>query len=269
MLAHSPDIGGRVLSAATACRLEAIALPGIPLVQPGDDLVGLIRDGLARAGLVLASGDVLVIAQKVVSKAEGRFARLGEVRPSAEARRLAERAGKDARLVEVILGESRDVVRVRENLIITRHRLGMVMANAGVDASNVADGGDVVLMLPENPDASCARIGAALAGDGPHVGVVINDSVGRAWRRGQIGTAIGCWGLDALRDLRGQRDLFGRELLVSEAAIADELASLAALLQGQAGEGRPVVLVRGSFADPASPGAAADLIRPPEQDLFP
>jgi coenzyme F420-0:L-glutamate ligase/coenzyme F420-1:gamma-L-glutamate ligase len=249
-------------------RLEAIALPGIPLVQPGDDLAQLIREALLRADLSLTSGDVLVIAQKVVSKAEGRFARLDRVRPSAEALRLAAQAGKDPRLVEVILGESRAVVRVRENLIITRHRLGMVMANAGVDASNVAAEGDVVLMLPQDPDASCARIARALA-PGGHVGVVINDSVGRAWRRGQIGTAIGCWGLDALRDLRGQRDLFGRELQVSEAALADELASLAALLQGQAGEGQPVVLVRGGFADPASTGSAADLIRPPEQDLFP
>jgi coenzyme F420-0:L-glutamate ligase/coenzyme F420-1:gamma-L-glutamate ligase len=133
----------------------------------------------------------------------------------------------------------------------------------------VSDTGDVALMLPKDPDASCARIARALAPEGVHVGVVINDSVGRAWRRGQIGTAIGCWGLDALRDLRGEPDLFGRALQVSEAAIADELASLAALLQGQAGEGRPVVLVRGGFADPASPGTAADLIRPQEQDLFP
>jgi coenzyme F420-0:L-glutamate ligase/coenzyme F420-1:gamma-L-glutamate ligase len=249
--------------------LEAIALPGIPLVQPGDDLAQLIREALLRADLSLTSGDVLVIAQKVVSKAEGRFARLDRVRPSAEALRLAAQAGKDPRLVEVILSESRAVVRVRDNLIITRHRLGMVVANAGVDDSNVAAAtdGEVVLMLPEDPDASCARIARALAPG--HVGVVINDSVGRAWRRGQIGTAIGCWGLDALRDLRGQRDLFGRELRVSEAAVADELASLAALLQGQAGEGQPVVLVRGGFADPASPGTAADLIRPLEQDLFP
>ena len=240
-------------------------------MQPGDDLAQLIRDALLRANLTLAAGDVLVIAQKVVSKAEGRFASLSTIRPSEEAFRLAERSGKDPRLVEVILGESCQVVRVRENLIITRHRLGMVMANAGIDASNVAaDTSDVVLMLPKNPDASCARIAAALAGDsGRHVGVVINDSVGRAWRRGQIGTAIGCWGLEALRDLRGERDLFGRELRVSEAAIADELASLAALLQGQAGEGQPVVLVRGGFADPASSGSAADLIRPLEQDLFP
>ncbi len=252
-------------------RLDAVALPGIPLVREGDDLVLLIRDALARAGLELTAGDVLVVAQKIVSKAEGRLVRLQTVRPSAEARRLADLCGKDPRLVEVILGESSKIVRVRDNLIIARHRLGMVMANAGVDLSNVAGtDGDVVLILPENPDASCARIGTALAeASGHHVGVVINDSVGRAWRRGQIGTAIGCWGLDALQDLRGQRDLFGRELQVSEAAMADELAGLATLLQGQAGEGLPVVLVRGGFADPSSRGTAADLIRPLEQDLFP
>ena len=251
-------------------RLEAVALPGIPLVRQGDDLAALIRDALARAGLALEQGDVLVIAQKIVSKAEGCFVRLGEVRPSAEALRLAERTGKDPRLVEVILSESREVLRLRDNLIITRHRLGLVMANAGVDASNVANEaeGEVVLMLPEDPDASCGRIAAALIGDtGRHIGIVINDSVGRAWRRGQIGTAIGCWGLDALKDLRGRPDLFGRPLQVSEAAIADEIAALATLLQGQADESQPVVLVRGRFADPASRGKAADVIRPLEQDL--
>jgi coenzyme F420-0:L-glutamate ligase / coenzyme F420-1:gamma-L-glutamate ligase len=258
------------LAQGQAARLEAIALPGMPLVRPGDDLAQLIRDGLARAGLALAEGDVLVVAQKVVSKAEGRLVRLDGIAPSAKAGRLAERAGKDPRLVEIILSESREVLRVRDNLIIARHRLGMVMANAGVDHSNVEGAeGEVVLLLPENPDASCARLGAALArGSGCHVGVIINDSVGRAWRRGQIGTAIGCWGLEALQDLRGRPDLFGRALQVSEAAMADQLASLAGLLQGQADEGRPVVLIRGGFADPAAGGAAADLIRPLEQDLF-
>jgi coenzyme F420-0:L-glutamate ligase/coenzyme F420-1:gamma-L-glutamate ligase len=253
-----------------AARLEAVALPGMPLVRPGDDLAGLIRDALAQAGLALAAGDVLVLAQKIVSKAEGRLVRLDTVQPSAEARRLAERTGKDPRLVEVILAESREVLRVRDNLIIARHRLGMVMANAGVDHSNVEGAeGEVVLMLPEDPDASCARLGAALMRDtGCHVGVIVNDSVGRAWRRGQIGTAIGCWGLDALQDLRGRPDLFGRPLQVSEAAVADEIAALATLLQGQADERQPVVLVRGRFADPASRGRAADLVRPSEQDLF-
>jgi coenzyme F420-0:L-glutamate ligase/coenzyme F420-1:gamma-L-glutamate ligase len=252
-------------------RLEAVALPGIPLVRPGDDLAALIHEALIRAGLALEQGDVLVVAQKVVSKAEGRFVRLDTVRPSAEALRWSERTGKDPRLVEVILSESREVVRARDNLIITRHRLGLVMANAGVDASNVAHEaeGEVVLMLPENPDASCARIAAALiGGTGPHVGVVINDSLGRAWRRGQTGTAIGCWGLDALQDLQGRPDLFGRPLQVSEAAVADEIAAIATLLQGQADESHPVVLVRGRFANPASRGKAADLVRPLEQDLF-
>lgn len=248
-------------------RVEAIALPGMPLVQPGDDLAALIRAALARAGLALEDGDVLVVAQKIVSKAEGRLVRLDTVAPSAAARRLAERTGKDPRLVEVVLGESREVLRVRDNLIITRHRLGLVMANAGVDRSNVEGEDEVVLLLPQDPDASCARLGAALAGEG-HVGVIINDSVGRAWRRGQIGTAIGCWGLAALQDLRGRPDLFARPLQVSEAAIADQLASLAALLQGQANEGLPVVLVRGGFAERAAGGRAADLIRPVEQDLF-
>jgi coenzyme F420-0:L-glutamate ligase/coenzyme F420-1:gamma-L-glutamate ligase len=258
------------LAQTSPVRLEAIALPGIPLVRPGDDLARLIEDALVRAELSFSTGDVLVVAQKIVSKAEDRFVRLETVRPSGKALRLAERAGKDARLVEVILSESQEVLRVRENLIVTRHRLGMVMANAGVDASNVegAGEGEVVLMLPKEPDASCARLGKALVRDGCHVGVIINDSVGRAWRRGQVGTAIGCWGLDALQDLRGRPDLFGRQLQVSEAALADQLASLASLLQGQADEGRPVVLIRGGFANPGAGGTAADLIRPLEQDLF-
>ena len=146
-----------------SARLEAIALSGMPLVRPGDDLAQLIRDALARAGLALAAGDVLVVAQKIVSKAEGRLVRLDTVEPSDKARRLAARAGKDPRLVEVILSESREVLRVRDNLIIARHRLGMVMANAGVDHSNVEGAeGEVVLMLPQDPDASCARLGAAL-----------------------------------------------------------------------------------------------------------
>ena len=248
-------------------RLEAVALPGIPLVQRGDDLATLIKDGLDRAGLDLAKGDVLIIAQKIVSKAEGRLVRLGTVTPSAEAKRLAASTGKDPRLVETILAESSEVVRVRENLIITRHRLGLVMANAGIDASNVA-GGDEVLLLPEDPDASCARIGTRLSERGNPIGVIISDSIGRAWRQGQIGTAIGVWGLDALRDLRGRPDLFDRPLQSSEAAIADELASVAALLQGQADEGRPVVLIRGGFASAKSHSKAVDLLRPLEQDLF-
>jgi coenzyme F420-0:L-glutamate ligase/coenzyme F420-1:gamma-L-glutamate ligase len=215
--------------------------------------------------------DVLVVTQKVVSKAEGRLVDLRTVEPRPAAVEFARRWDRDARQVEVVLRESAEVLRMERGIVISRTQHGFVCANAGVDASNVANEaeGEVVLMLPEDPDASCGRIAAALIGDtGRHIGIVINDSVGRAWRRGQIGTAIGCWGLDALKDLRGRPDLFGRPLQVSEAAIADEIAALATLLQGQAHESQPVVLVRGHFADPASRGKAADLIRPLEQDLF-
>jgi coenzyme F420-0:L-glutamate ligase/coenzyme F420-1:gamma-L-glutamate ligase len=250
--------------------LELIALPGLPMVQAGDDLAALIVAALARAGRVLADRDVLVVAQKVVSKAEGRTVDLATVTPSARAVALAEEVGKDPRLVEVILSESSRVVRSRPNLIIVEHRLGFVMANAGVDQSNVApvDGVHRVLLLPENPDASAERLRTRLAAQyGVRVGVIVSDSFGRAWRRGTAGVAIGAAGLPGLIDLRGLPDLFGRTLEVSIIGFADEIAAAASLLQGQADEARPVVLVRG-LAWRAPEGRAADLVRPPEEDLF-
>jgi coenzyme F420-0:L-glutamate ligase / coenzyme F420-1:gamma-L-glutamate ligase len=248
--------------------LELLALPGMPMVREGDDIAALIIAALDRREL--RTGDVIVVAQKIVSKAEGRSIDLATVTPSAEAERLAAEVGKDPRLVQVILSESTRVVRSRPNLIIVQHRLGFVMANAGVDHSNVApvDGVDRVLLLPRDPDASAEVLRGRLQQHyGAPVGVIISDSFGRAWRRGTCGIAIGAAGLPSLIDLRGKPDLFGRTLEVSIVGFADEIAAAASLLQGQAAEGQPVVLVRGlDWSAPIAP--AAELVRPPEEDLF-
>src|SRR5690242_4331030 len=248
--------------------VELFALPGIPMVREGDDLAALIIDALGSKEL--RTGDVIVVAQKIVSKAEGRTVDLATITPTPQAETLAAEVGKDPRLVQVILGESTRVVRSRPNLIIVEHRLGFVMANAGVDQSNVApaDGVHRVLLLPRDPDASAAAIRARLAQHfGARIGVVISDSFGRAWRRGTCGIAIGAAGLPSLIDLRGKPDLFGRTLEVSIIGFADEIAAAASLLQGQAAEAQPVVLVRGlDWTAPIAP--AADLVRPLEEDLF-
>jgi coenzyme F420-0:L-glutamate ligase / coenzyme F420-1:gamma-L-glutamate ligase len=243
------------------------ALPGIPLIEPGDDLCSVIANALAAADIVPRDGDTLVIAQKIVSKAEGRYVELAQVAPSARALDLAAATGKDARLIEVILSESTEIIRQHKDLLIVAHRLGYVMANAGVDQSNIT-GGDRVLLLPENPDASCATLKAALDRTfGADIAVVINDSFGRAWRNGVVGVALGAAGLPALRNLIGQPDLFGRPMRVTEVGIADELAAAASLLMGQADEGTPVVHVRG-LRWSERPANAAALIRPKHMDLF-
>jgi len=251
-----------------AARLELFAIPGIPMVQAGDDLPALILAGLQRAGQGLRDRDVLVVAQKIVSKAEGRMIDLAEVVPSPPAVSLAAEVGKDPRVVEVVLSESTKVVRSRPNLMIMQHRLGFVMANAGVDQSNVAeaDGHHRALLLPLDPDGSAEAIRSGLARQAD-VGVVISDSFGRPWRRGTTGVAIGSAGNPSVIDLRGQPDLFGRTLEVTIIGFADEIAAAASLLQGQAAEAQPVVVVRGlTWGPPNVP--VAEVIRPPEEDLF-
>jgi coenzyme F420-0:L-glutamate ligase/coenzyme F420-1:gamma-L-glutamate ligase len=247
-------------------RLELFAIPGLPMVQPGDDLAALI----AARSIPLQDRDVLVVAQKIVSKAEGRSIDLATVTPSARAVALAEEVGKDPHLVEVILSESTRVVRSRPNLLIMQHRLGFVMANAGVDHSNVApsDGIDRALLLPLDPDGSAERLRAALAHKfGVRIAVIVSDSFGRPWRRGTAGVAIGAAGLPSLIDMRGQPDLFGRTLEVTVIGFADEIAAAAGLLQGQASEAQPVVIVRGlTWTAPDAP--VNELVRPPEEDLF-
>ncbi|MFV3126832.1 coenzyme F420-0:L-glutamate ligase [Niveispirillum sp. KHB5.9] len=247
-----------------------LTAPAFPhMVAPGDDLAGLIADALAGEGLVLEPDDVLVLAQKIVSKAEGRLVRLADVTPSPRATELAEVTAKDARLVELVLSEASEVVRARRGVIIVRHRLGMVLANAGIDQSNVTQEGDgTALLLPADPDASCAALRdrlASLTGVAPAVMIV--DSVGRAWRNGTIGTAIGIAGAPGLANLRGRPDLFHRPLMTTEVGFADEVAAAASLLMGQAAEGRPLVLVRGLSLSRRD-GSAAELIRPLQQDMF-
>jgi coenzyme F420-0:L-glutamate ligase / coenzyme F420-1:gamma-L-glutamate ligase len=250
--------------------LELMALSGIPHVGAGDDLATLTCVALARDGLTLADNDVLVFAQKIVSKAEGRRVDLSTVIPGAEAAKLAQRVAKDPRLVELVLRESRRVVRAAHDVLIVEHRLGFIMANAGIDQSNVADpaSGAFALLLPEDPDRSAAALQARLEQHGGcRLGVIISDSFGRPWRIGTVGVAIGCAGFPATRDLRGSADLFGRTLQVTVVAHADEVASAASLLMGQGSEGRPVVLVRGlALPGPAQPASA--LLRPPGTDLF-
>jgi coenzyme F420-0:L-glutamate ligase/coenzyme F420-1:gamma-L-glutamate ligase len=251
-------------------RLELFAIPDFPMVRESDNLPALIADGLARAGLELHERDVVVLAQKIVSKAEGRSVDLASVVPTPEAEKLAAEVGKDPRIVQVVLSDSVKVVRSRPNLMIMQHRLGFVMANAGVDQSNVApaDGIHRALLLPLDPDGSAEAIRAELAGRfGVKLGVVISDSFGRPWRRGTAGVAIGCAGLPSFIDLRGQPDLFGRILEVSIIGFADEIAAAASLLQGQAAEGQPVVVIRGlTWTAPEAP--VSELVRPPEEDLF-
>ncbi len=253
-----------------SARMEVFALPGLPMVQPGDDLAEMILAGVSRTGGALRDGDVVVIAQKIVSKSEGRSVDLATVVPSAEAIALGQEIDKDPRLVQVILSESVRVVRHRPNLMIMQHKLGFVMANAGVDQSNVAPTDTVqrALLLPVDPDGSAAAIREELCRrSGAKVAVVINDSFGRPWRRGTMGIAIGAAGLPTLVDLRGQPDLFGRILEVSLVGFADEIAAAASLLQGQAAEGQPVVVVRGlTWSAPDS--NVAELVRLPEEDLF-
>ena len=252
-------------------QLCVVGLTGMPRVQPGDDLVSLIADALQRNDVVPQAQDVVVVAQKIVSKAENRYVRLADVEPGSKAAALSLELDKDARLVEVILNESEQVLRSRPGLLIVRHRLGFVMANAGIDASNVADGDageERVLLLPVDPDADCARVREEIKSRvGVDVAVIMNDSVGRAWRSGTAGIAIGVAGMPAILDLRGDDDLFGRPLKVSIVGIADELAAAASVLQGQAAEGAPAVVVRGYSVEGEHTTGQA-LIREKGEDLF-
>jgi coenzyme F420-0:L-glutamate ligase / coenzyme F420-1:gamma-L-glutamate ligase len=251
-------------------QLAIIGLKGVPMVQPGDDLAGITLDAYAATGLSPEDGDVLVAAQKIVSKAEGRIVDVSAVEPSPEAVALAAETEKDPRLCEVILSESRRIVRHRPNLIIAEHRRGWVMANAGIDHSNVAPGDEHerVLLLPLDPDASAEALRRQLAErTGKRIAVIVSDSFGRPFRRGTVGIALGAAGLPAVIDWRGHPDLFGRKLEVTETGFADEIAAAAGLLMGQADEAVPMVLVRGlRWSAPEAPAAA--LIRPAEHDLF-
>lgn len=255
---------------ASPVRQVSIAVvPGIPIIREGDDLAALISQAAAAAGDSLAAGDIIVLAQKIVSKAEGRTVDLADVIPSQRAISLGLETQKDPRLVELILGESEEVLRVRPGVIIVAHKRGWVLANAGIDRSNVEGADrDRVLLLPQDPDASAAAIRSRLERIcGFNLGVIVADSIGRAWRLGTIGTAIGASGVRCLADLRGRPDLHGRTLETTETGTADEIASAASLIMGQGAEGSPVAIVRG-LGDALGDGQAADLVRPLALDLF-
>ena len=247
-------------------------LTGIPLVQPGDNIAELIQNELRRLKIKLENGDVLVIAQKIISKSEGRLVNLTQVTPSQEATELANRVQKDARFVELVLRESLSVLRTRPGTLIVEHKLGFVCANAGIDHSNVqglwGNQEDWVLLLPENPDISASLIRKELEkADNVRLGVMIIDSHGRAWRMGIVGATIGLSGVPGLVDLRGVPDLFGYQLRITQVAAADELAAGASLLMGQAAERSPVIHVHG-FPYPLRESSLRELIRPQNEDLF-
>lgn len=255
-----------------APRLVLTALPGIPIVREGDDLTAHILSGLRAAAIDLAAADVIVVTSKLLSRVEGRFLDLRSLEPSPEAIEIAALMKRDPRFVEAVLRESEAVSRVAPNVLITRHRLGMTIANAGIDRSNVdpaLPGEEVVLLLPADPDASAARLRAGLeSATGAKVAVVITDSHGRPFRLGTVGAAIGVAGMPALWDQRGRRDLFGRALEITITALADQVAAAADLVAGQAAESRPVVHVRGLSFPAGAAGSAADLLRPRDQDLY-
>jgi coenzyme F420-0:L-glutamate ligase / coenzyme F420-1:gamma-L-glutamate ligase len=251
-------------------QVSLIGLLGIPEVLPGADLAAVLESALKAGGIDLRADDVLIVAQKIVSKAEGRFVPLASVTPGAQAQELAAVTGKDARLIELILAESSEVLRARRDVLIVRHRLGFVMANAGIDRSNVgasADG-ERVLLLPKDPDASAASLRAALTTRmGVAPGVLISDSFGRPWRKGVVNIALGAAGIPALLDRRGETDRAGRKLEVTEVALADALTAAAGLVMGEAAEGIPAVLIRG-LRFTAAANTAQSLVRPLTQDLF-
>jgi coenzyme F420-0:L-glutamate ligase / coenzyme F420-1:gamma-L-glutamate ligase len=246
------------------------ALEGVPEVRPGDALDDVVLEALAGNRMDLVSHDVLVICQKIVSKAENRFVDLDTVTPGSPARDLASICDKDPRLVELVLTESKEVVRCVKGVLIVRHRLGFVVANAGIDRSNIERSGERVLLLPLDPDASATRLRDALSRRlGAQVGILVSDSFSRPWRMGVCGTCIGCAGVGPLSDQRGRADRFGRPLQVTQVAVADEIVAAATLVAGEADEGRPIVHVSGlesQFFTAAGP--ATQLVRPLEEDLF-
>ncbi|UCG25181.1 MAG: coenzyme F420-0:L-glutamate ligase [Chloroflexota bacterium] len=255
---------------SAAPRVVLTALGGLPEIRPGDDIAGLVTDALSAAGISLQAGDMLVLASKIISKVEGRQVNLASVSPSERAKEVAVRTGKDPHLVELILRESAGISRMTPGLLIVRHRLGFTSANAGIDRSNVVQegAGETVLLLPESPDDSAARLRAAIhERSGISLGIVIADSHGRPFRLGTVGVAIGVAGLPALWDRRGELDRHGYPLQHTEVGTADEIAAAAGLLMGQTDESTPAVHIRGLSLPPID-GQAADLNRPPETDVY-
>jgi len=252
--------------------LTLTALKNIPLIRQGDPLADILLNSLKTTNQPLQDDDILVVAQKIISKTEGRIFNLADVTPSQRAIELAPQIDKDPRLVELILQESNEVIRIRKGVIVVEHKLGFICANAGIDHSNVMGEGntaeDFVLLLPENPDASAKKLREEIKyKTGKTIGVMIIDSHGRAWRNGTVGVCIGISGIPALVDERGWQDLFGYTLKATIVGVADELAAAASLVMGQAAEGTPAVHVSG-FPYPLAEGSLQELIRPKDMDMF-
>ena len=265
-------ITGRPKDAPSQRKVSVEAIGGLPLLAAGDDLAALIIQALKTGGQSLQDGDVIVIAQKAVSKVEGRAIILADVTPSQEALEIAEKTQKHPHVVELINAESETLMRVRPGLIITRHRLGHVAANAGIDASNVAPttAPESVLLWPKDPDASARALREALQTHlGVRLAIIVSDSLGRAWRLGTTGSAIGIAGMKPVRDRRGEHDLFGRILQATEIGVADEIAAAASLVIGEAAEGLPAAIVRGAIYEPDENARVTDMLRPRADDLFP
>ena len=255
-------------------RLSLFARDNFPLIQPGQPLLPAIVDALTQGGQPLADNDILVLAQKIVSKSENRFIDLGDIVATDEARDYAARCLKEPRFIQAVLNESAAVVRCVPNVFIVQHKLGFTLANAGIDQSNIdpscinEEHRELALLLPQDPDASAAALRRQIRDTlGVNVGVVISDSFGRPWRLGTTGVCIGCAGVEPIRDQRGQKDLYGRTLQVTMPAIGDEMAAAACLLMGEASEGRPIAVLRGLEVIEADLPATA-LLRAGNEDLF-
>lgn len=249
-------------------QLVLTALPGIPMIEAGDDLAAILSTSFEEAGIMLQDGDVLVLAQKIISKAEDRWVDLGEITPGEEALLLAAVTEKDPRLVEMILQESSQIIRKRPGLIIAEHNQGFICANAGIDHSNVRGEGDWILLLPVDADRSAQVLADRLSQEhDAQIGVLIIDSHGRPWRNGTVGITIGLAGLPGVVDRRGEHDLFGYEMVATDVGAADELAAGASLLMGQVAEGTPAVHARG-FPYPLREAALDEILRDPEKDFF-
>ena len=249
--------------------LQVTPLQDFPLISAGDDLAEMIVDAMRRQDLAPEASGVLVVAQKIVSKSEGRLVNLAEVLVTEEAAALAGETQKDPRLVTLILQESRAVIRIRPGLIIAEHRTGHILANAGIDASNVGVSGEYVLLWPEDPDGSARQLSARIADlTGISIPIVINDSLGRPWRMGTVGFAIGACGLEPVWDQVGERDLDGRKMQVTAPAMADALAAAASLVQGETNQGQPVVWVTGCPLRASETATSRALLRTRGEDLF-
>ncbi len=250
-------------------KLEVIALNNLPSIKEDDDIAKIILNHSRENNLDIQENDIFVIAQKIISKSEGRLIDLQRVETSRKAEEIAKEVSKDPRLVELIIQESNEIIRIQDGVIIVEHRLGHILANAGIDQSNIEDGEGHVLLLPENPNKSAEQIRRDLELSlGIRISVIISDSMGRAWRLGTTGHAIGSSGVKTIIDLRGKsKDLFGRELQTTVIGFADQIASAAALVIGESNEGKPVAIVRG-IDMPSDSDNVNDLIRPKKEDLF-